>query len=216
MYALVYDNKIQVGPRNWNYKVFMYHIEEEGLDGSVFPRTAPTSAVITDGWSLLPVTIDKPGYDETYDQLAGPFLTINADSVTGYYDVVNLPLHMAQGRAKNKAAESRYNVEISGTEHTFADEDTVGIYTDRGDRTTYLDAHQTLADGQSVTFKFKNGKFKTVTKTELGELIGTGLAHIQGAFDWEKTKSDEIEAVLDVEELKLIELRHSTQIPEEE
>jgi hypothetical protein len=216
MYALVYDDKIQVGPRQWNYNVFMYHINEEGLDGSEFPRSAPESAIMTAGWKLLPVTIDKPGYDETYDQLSGPFLTINEDTITGYYDIVNLSFHMAVDRVKNKAAENRYEVECRGVEHTFADTSTVNVYTDRGDRSTYLDAHQTLPDGQSVTFKFKGGVFKTITKIELGELIGTGVSHVQSAFDWEKIKCDEIDIITNVEDLRLVELRHPTQIPEEE
>jgi hypothetical protein len=216
-YALVHNDRIQVGPRTWNRNFFLEYIEENELDSSALPRYAPKESTITDTWKLLLITeVNFPELQEPFEQLVGPFWTIHEDHITGLYNKTDLPIHMIQGSLKNTVATNRYAVETGKLEYTFADGQVVELYTEREERMIYLNTLQALPDGMTVSFKFKNGVFRTgVTKTELQEIVNLGMMHIASAFEWEAGKVSDIETAGTIEELKMIELRHPTQIPEE-
>lgn len=215
MYALIHNNQIQVGPRQWLYSMFKDYMDEEELDSSALPRQAPTEPIITDTWKLLPVEpIAIPSYDPLFEQLAGPYLTIGETSVTGNFDVASVSLEFSKGKMKEIVTANRYIGENQGTTFTFADGQTVNIYTNREDRGTYLQAYQIVAEGSSISFKFPGAVFRTVTKAELGQIVDTGAAWIQAAFDWETTKYAAIDAAQTVEELKAIELQNPAWVKE--
>jgi hypothetical protein len=213
LYALVHNNQIQVGPRSWNRGFFLDYLQEEDLDFSLLPRSQQTEAVITDDWRLLPVTdVDFPNLDGIYEQLVGPFWTIHEDHISGLYTKTDSELNGVKGVLKNTVASNRYSVEVGKLEYTFSDGQKVELYTAREERMIYLNTLQTLPDGMTVSFKFKNGIFRTgVTKTELQEIVSLGMMHIADSFEWEASKVSEIEAASTKEELKAIELKHPSQ-----
>ena len=214
MYALIHNDKIQVGPRTWSYSFFKSYLEEEGLDYSALTRTAPEdNKIITDDWKIIPVTqIIEPGYDSPFEQLAGPYWDIQEEFITGTYDVVPNSLGMAQGIQKDKVTTTRYQIEIGGCPFTFADGTEVNLYTTREDRSVYIEALQILPDDESILFKFAGSIFKLVSKEELNNIVMTGAAHIQAAFVWESEKHTEIDACVDMDELRLVEIRHPSKI----
>jgi hypothetical protein len=213
MYALIHNDKIQVGPRTWSYSFFKSYLEEEGLDYSALTRTATEdNKIITDEWKIIPVTqIIEPGYDSPFEQLAGPYWDIQEEFITGTYDVVPNSLGMAQGIQKDKVTANRYKVEVGGCPFTFADGTEVSLYTTREDRSVYIEALQIIPDDDSIIFKFLNSIFKSVSKTELTSIVYTGAAHIQAAFVWEADKYAEIDACLNMDQLKLIDIKHPSQ-----
>lgn len=209
MFALIHNNKIQVGPRTWVYSFFREYLEENELDFSILPRVTPTGStepVIGIGWKILPVTIATPGYDSTYEQLEGPFYTIGESLITGTYNVLPTSLEHSKSVLRQKVTDHRYYGENKGTQFTFADNQTVTIYTNREDRGTYLQAYQLLPDGASIVFKFQGGIFRSVTKQELLSIVMTGVEWIQSAFEWEAAKIEEIDACVTAGELKLVQL----------
>lgn len=215
MFALIHNNQIEVGPRQWLYSMFKEYLDDEGLDASALPRLAPTEPIKTDTWQLLPVEpIATPSYNALFEQLAGPFLTIGENSVTGYFDVVPVTVEFSKNKMKEIVTNNRYIGENQGTTFTFSDGQTVGIYTNREDRAIYLQAYQILAEGSTMTFKFPNAVFRAVTKSELGQIVDTGAAWIQAAFDWEEAKYAEIDAAQTIEELKTIELQNPAWVRE--
>jgi len=217
-YALIHNGLIEVGPRNWNYYFFLEYLEDENLDTSLLPRKAPSEAIVTDDWSILPVTqVDFPQLDEPYEQLVGPFWTINSDHITGVYTKTNQNIDTIKGRLKERVAANRYQVEVGELNYTFSDGETVGLYTEREERTIYLNTLLVLPDGETTAFKFVDGKIRSaVTKPELSAIVTLGTNHIRDAFNWEATKTAEIDAATTIEELKLIELRHPSQPVEEQ
>jgi len=60
-----------------------------------------------------------------------------------------------------------------------------------------------MGENDTVNWKFPEG-WLTLTKVELGAAVSAGAAHIQGSFDWEKAKIEEIEAAETVEVLDAI------------
>lgn len=219
LYALVHNNQIQVGPRPWNRSFFLEYLQEEELDSTDLPRQTPTDPVITTDWSILLVTsVTYPNpYVQPFDELVGPFWTIHTDHITGLYTKQDAPLHSIKGTLKNTVASNRYKLETGKLDFTFSDGQVVGLFTEREERMIYLNTLQALPDGMTVSFKFRDGVFRTgVTKAELQDIVNLGMLHISSAFEWEADKVQEIENAVSVEELKAIELRHPTQIVDEE
>lgn len=217
MYALIHNNQIQVGPRQWSWSFFKDYLDEEGLDATALPRVNPNEPIITAEWKIVPVTIDAlPAVDAPYEQLAGPFLTINADSVTGHYSTAPVAIESIKNTLKATVTANRYTAETAGTKYTLADNTEVTLLTNREDRGVYVDTLNTLADGDSVVFKFPGNVFKTITKVELAQIVAAGAAYVCDVFVWEANKYTEIDSATDVATLKTIELRHPTQIPTEE
>lgn len=212
MYALIYNNKIEVGPRDWSYWIFRNYLTENNLDFSELPYIF-SEPIITENWKILPITqLDLPERDPLFEDYAGPYWTVYDTYITGYCDKVNIPVHIIQGNMKNIVAANRYEVEIAGIEYTFTDNTTVEIYTSREDRSVYLDALIVMGDTDTIDFKFKNGIFKTVTKSDLQAIVTLGSQHIKNVFAWEAAKIQEITDTQTFDALKLIELKHPNQI----
>jgi len=214
MYGLVHNNKIQVGPRDWSYWFFKQYLNDNNLTYSQaqLPISDPGESVIGDGWKILKTNIDTPPYNSLFEQLQGPYFTINSNDITGYYNVIDVPIESAKNNMKSIVAANRYKVEIGGVDYTLADDTVINLYTDREDRNAYLDAMLVMQPEDTITFKFKKGVFKTLTKADLQGIVGTGSIHIAGAFAWESIKSEEIETAQTITDLKLIELRHPIQV----
>jgi hypothetical protein len=216
MYALIHNNQIQVGPRQWNYAFFKDYLDEEGLNADALTTRPPEdNKIITDQWKIIPVIdIQYAALDEPFEQPAGPYWTINDEYITGEYLAVPNTVGMVQGKLKEKVTNNRYKVEIGGCPFTFADGTEVTLYTTREDRNVYLQAYQIMADDGSIVFKFPGAVFKSINKTELGQIVAAGSAHIQEAFTWESGKYAEIDACTTLEELKLIDTKHPSQVSE--
>jgi hypothetical protein len=210
MYALIQNNQIKVGPRDWRYYFFKQYLDSNNLDSSQLPISEPSDRkVITADWKIIPVTqLDTPEYNQNFEQLAGPFWTIFDEYITGYYTVADLPLESAKNKLKEKVTNTRYIVEVGGCQFTFSDDTEVTLYTTREDRSVYLQAYQIMEPGQSIVFKFEGAVFKSVTREELGTIVATGAAHIQAAFDWEAQKYSELDACETLDDLKLVDINY--------
>lgn len=210
MYALVQNNEIKVGPRDWKYYFFKQYLDDNKLDSSALPISEPASGkVITPTWKIIPVTqLDVPPTQQYFEQLAGPYWTLYSEYITGYYNVAPVPVESAKNTLKQVVTDNRYNAEVGGCPFTFADGTTVNLYTTREDRNVYLQAYQILTEGQSIVFKFEGPVFKTVTKDELGLIVAAGSAHIQAAFDWEAQKYSDIDACTTLDQLKLVDINY--------
>lgn len=210
MYGLIYNNNIEVGPRQWSYSFFKEFLEDEGLDWSTLPRLAPEDGrVITEQWKILPVTeLTQPSLDEPFEQLAGPYWTIHDDYITGRFEAAPNTIEMVKSKFKEIVTNNRYTVEVGGTKFIFADGTEVSLYTTREDRNVYLQAYQILDDGASVIFKFPNAVFKTVSKTELGQIVNAVATHIQTAFTWESDKYVEIDSCVTMDDLRNVNLNY--------
>ena len=217
-YGLTHNDRIQVGPRDWNYWFFRDYIDRKGLDPQALPTVAPSAAVITDTWRLLPVTnVETPDINTTFERLVGPTWTILADSITGAYTSEDRPLDEIRGELKNRAAANRYDVETGELTFTFPDSEQVTLFTDRQERNVYLQTLQVFPTGETVPFKFRNGVIRpSVTQSELADIVAAVVGHVRAAFEWERDKAIEIDDAVDIPALQAIEIRHPSQIPPEE
>lgn len=212
MFALLHNNKIKVGPRAWSYWMFRKYLEDNGLNYSELPYIY-SEPIIMDVWKIIPITqLESPAYDNLFEQYAGPYWNIYDNYITGYYTVVDKTLDEIKSGLRAIVAINRYEVEIKGIDFTLNDNTIVGLYTDREDRSVYLDVLLIMNDTDTITFKFKNGIFKTVSKLELYSIVATGSSYIKDVFAWESTKCLEIDSCQSIADLKLINLKHPLQI----
>jgi hypothetical protein len=192
--------------------MFKDYLDENNLDASALTRKYE-GPIITEQWKIIPVVdLVEPGYDDRFEQLSGPFLTINDDNITGFYNVVDQSISIAKSKLKTIVTDTRWRVETGKLTFTFADGETVQLFTSREDRVVYLDALLIMGDTDTVTFKFVDEKFRAVTKSELTQIVTTGSQHIKDCFRWEAEKHAEIDLCTTLDELKLINLTHPSEV----
>ena len=216
MYGLIHNDKIQVGPRSWNYAFFAEYLNDNNLDISALPTNEPIIAIFGDEWKILPVTsIDIPQIDPDFEMNVGPYWTINDNDITGSYTKQDKPISMIKGGLKNNVASNRYAFEVSDLEYTFNDDSKVTLFTSREERDVYINTCMTMTDVETASFKFKGGVFKSgMSKDDVLDLAYAIKGRIKDAFDWEAEKAAEIDACTTIDQLKEVEVRHSSQITE--
>lgn len=213
MFALIHNNQIKVGPRQWNHRFFKDYLEENNIDESLIPIKEPIEPIITENYKILKVTeIKYPDQiDSLTEQLAGPYWTIHDDFITGEYQKANIPIDSIKNTMKSIITSNRYEVEVMGVDYTLPDSTVVTLHTDRDGRRGYLDSLVVLNDEEEVSFKFKNEVFKTISKETLKNMVRVGGLHVANAFIWEDNKHQEIDNCADIIALKSIELKHELQ-----
>lgn len=220
-YALVQGSEIKVGPRDWRFTSFTSFLKDElpNEDLNLIPVTKDDSSpIIGVDFKILPV--EEPTYpasiNSKYEQLAGPYWTINENNVTGYFDKAPKELSAIKNELKAIVAGNRYEVENGGATVTINGQN-LKVETSRDVRDTFFMAVSLIQEGQTYTFKFplSGNVFVPLNRADLLNIVGTVAMHVQLAFDWEGATDAAIDAAVDVAALDAIELRHPSQIPAE-
>jgi hypothetical protein len=208
MWALINGETIQVGPREWNRWVFQEWIQEN-LDLLIsLPQQKLDNDVISvsDTVNIVPVVMDAdPSYNSKTQALSGPELVVTSNLVTGSYQVVDLPAYFVQNTLLDHISSVRYNQEISGTTAQVQGQ-TVRVATDRVSRTSWT--HAVIGGGDSLNWKFDNSTWLTLSNSDIQAVSNAILAHVNAAFDWEKSISEQIQAAQDLATLDSIDLQY--------
>lgn len=206
MYALVHKNKILVGPKDWDRGFFLAALREKGIKNAIIPRKPQEQLpyAIDEDTKIFKAEVVKAEINPMVEYHRGPIWTITEETATANYEAVDTPVEYARGNFKALAASERYKKEIAGT--TFEIQGvTVTLDTTREGRNIFIQKYSMMGDLDTVNWKFPEG-WLTLNKSELGQVIAAGAAHIQTAFDWEKGISDLIDSAQTKEELLAIEI----------
>jgi hypothetical protein len=193
MYILSYKNRVIAGPIDWNAGMFTYALESVGIQKLV-PSFAPAELPLTINadTKISECTLVYPEYNKKIQYIHGPFWDFSKDVVVGTFEVKETPLELIQNDLKAIVAAERYKNETDGAKITIQNKE-VSIDTTRGARDIFAQKYLLMADNETVNWKFPEG-WLTLTKAELGQIVNAAVAHIQSKFDWEKSKSAEIDA----------------------
>jgi hypothetical protein len=204
-YALIHNNSIEVGPRQWLWSAFKEYLDDNELDASALPRKSPTEPIITTEWKILSV-VDPAVPDHTYpyEQLAGPYWTINETNVTGIWNIVPVDIEISKRYLKDIVTNNRYAAEVGGIKVTVQGNE-VTIDTSRDGRQIYFDTYLAMSDTETISWKFAE-MWMAVTKSDMGQIVLAGKEHIQNCFSWEKNTWDEIDLCVDRSELEEVDL----------
>ena len=205
MYAVVYQNRVIVGPMGWNRAIFQGSLERHGITNTL-PRVAPEELplVINQDAKIMRVEEARPELNSLVEYYYGPIWDLSGDVAIANYDVVDTPIEFAKANLKALAADERWKKEQSGTKINIQSTE-VSLDTSREGRDIFVQKYSIMSDTDTVNWKFPEG-WLTLTKAELGLIVSTGATYIQSCFDWEKNISDQIDTATTKQALLAIEI----------
>jgi hypothetical protein len=209
MYVITHHHdydEVLLGPINWNPR-YIASVLQSDLDLDQAP-TILASDEQRVPYDILPnVRVRK--VNEVYAELnaktqrhEGPFWTYDNDEATATWTAVDKPIDLVKGELKTLVAAERYIRENAGITLTVQNVP-VWCDTSRGNRDIFFQKYAVMGENDTVNWKFPN-TWLTLTKAELGIIVASGTAYIQGCFDWEETKSVEIDACTTLAQLDAI------------
>lgn len=204
MYVLVYKDRVLVGPRDWSKPMFDGALEKLKIE-AIIPRKEPDVFpwVLNEDAYITEASVVIPPHNEKIETYHGPYWDFsNMQLAVGTYGIKEKQIGSIKELLINQAAEERYRKEIAGTKMTVQNLE-VTLDTSRDGRNIFVQKYSLMTDSDLVNWKFPEG-WLTLTKAELGSIVLQGAAHIQGSFDWEKAKVDEINAAETAAELDQI------------
>lgn len=203
MYAVVYKNRVIVGPMDWNRAIFQGSLEKEKIEVGL-PRVPPETLpyIINEDAKIAIVEEQRPELNPMVEYYYGPLWDLSGEKAVAVYDVVDTPVEFARGNFKAQAAEERWKKETAGTKVTIQDTE-VSVDTSRDGRNIFIQKYSIMMEDEVVSWKFPEG-WLTLTKSELGSIVSAGSSYIQSCFDWEKSINDQIIAATTKEELLAI------------
>jgi hypothetical protein len=214
MYVFAHKERVMVGPMGWNRALFDGALEKLKIVRTL-PRNAPPAEelpmIIDEDTAIYPAEFDYPDYNKTTQYLEGPYWTFADGKATAGYLVKDQPVEFIKVALKQQVADERYNKEVSGTTVTIQGT-VIALSTARDGRDSFAQKYVLMGDSDSIRWKFAEGWF-TLNKTEVASIANAINAHVQSAFDWESSKSDEIESKTTAEELDAVVIVEPTEEP---
>ena len=203
MYAVIYDNRVLVGPMNWNRGIFQGALERRGVQYSL-PRTAPNNLPLTinEHAKIMQVEEIKPELNALVEYYYGPLWDITETKAIANYEVHDTPIESARYNLKQLAAQERYKKEILGATVTIQ-EQTVTIDTNRGAKDVFVQKYLLMAESDTVNWKFPE-TWLPLTKNDLSLAVQAGAQYIQSCFDWELNITEQIDLAETKEQLLAI------------
>jgi len=205
MYAIVHNNFVILTQPNWNTRMFTSILEEEcGINRRILLADEQTlPMILNENTKILKVYLNTPEYNPKIEWLDGPNYTVTEDNVVANYTVKPLDIIIAKGNLIDKLPALRYEREKKSIDITVQDLN-LNISTDRETRSTFT--NKLLAIGENtINFKFQEG-WLNLSKADLEYIIQQIDFAVQEAFDWELSKTNEINSCKTLEEINNIVL----------
>ena len=206
MWILVYNNQIQLGPREYNRWIFQDWIAENlGVIISLPQQPTGNNPVIIDENTRIIVVFfaPQPDFNPRIQQLAGPFVTMQYDYANAEYQVADQDIEVVKSTMLAELATNRYNQEVAGVTVVLQDQ-SLWVSSDRVTRQVWLNALQLGVTTQ--TWKFNNNTWLVLDTQEIQTVVSALTAHVEQAFAWEKSVHDEIIAANDLATLANINI----------
>jgi hypothetical protein len=207
MFVIVNKGYVVLGPKPWNKLMFQEVLLEEcEVEYTLDTRNPDNTPIIVDeNTSILPVVgLEQPDFNSKIQRLDGPYWNFSDTNAEMYFTAGDLPVEAVKNQLKEVITNRRYGYETRGVKITIQGTE-VTVDTARGSRDIFFTAYQSIGENDTINWKFPEGFF-AVNKTELGLAVSVGKDHIQNSFNWEMTKSAEIDACVTLAELDAVVL----------
>lgn len=203
MYAVIYDDKVLVGPMNWNRGMFQGALERKGVQ-YFLPRTAPDNLPlnIDSHAKIMKVEEVRPEMNPLVEYYYGPLWNITDEVAIANYEVHDSPIDSMRYNLKQVAAQERYKKEILGTTLNIQGK-TISIDTNRVTRDIFAQKYLLMADSDTVNWKFSEA-WLVLSKQDMNSVVQAINQYVQSCFDWELNISDQIDTADTKEELLAI------------
>jgi hypothetical protein len=205
MYAVVYKNRVIVGPMDWNSGIFKGSLEKEGVDiqlSKLPPEQLPL--IINNDAKITLVEEIRPEIDPMVEYYYGPLWNVSGDVTIANYEVMDSPVDAAKINYINLAAAERWKKEVAGVKLNIGSKE-VTLDTTRDGRAIYSHQLSVMSNGDTVNWKFTEG-WLSLTKSDMSSVVAAVSAHVQSTFDWEKNINDQTDAANTKQELQALEI----------
>ena len=204
MYALVNGQELLLGPIGFNYRMINDELEELELSHRVSTQDyASVPISITDTVKILPARNDIPDHDPRFETVSQFSHSITETEVVFYYIKRDKDLEQIKTEYKTQVAPERWNRENGTVTVTIAD-DEITVSTSRDNRLALVS--KVVSGDGPYNFKFDDGVWAEITKTDLQNIITAIDVKVQEAFDWELAKLAEIDSTASKEDVYAIEI----------
>lgn len=197
MYALINGQELLLGPVAFNYRMINDELEELEVDFRVTSSSYQSVPIsITEDIKILPARNDIPEYDPRFQSVAQSSHTITDSEVVFTYGVSDKPLEQVKDEYKAGVAPERWNKENTTVTVTINGKE-ITVSTSRDNRLSIVS--KLLSGDGPYNFKFNDGVWEEISKTDLQTILNEIDNVVQAAFDWELAKLAEIDACEDGE-----------------
>jgi hypothetical protein len=198
MYALINGQELLLGPVAFNYRMINSVLEEElEVEFRVTSQDYQNVPIVfTEDIKILPARNDIPEYDPRFQSVAQTSHTITDTEVVFVYTVSDKSLEQIKGEYKAGVAPERWNKENTTVTVTINGKE-ITVSTSRDNRLALVS--KLLSGDGPYNFKFNDGVWEEISKTDLQTILTEIDNVVQAAFDWELAKLAEIDACEDGE-----------------
>jgi len=205
MYALINGQELLLGPISFNYRMINSVLEEDlEVEFRVTPQDyLNVPIVFTEDIKILPARNDIPEYDPKFQTVSQTSHTITETEVVFSYGVADKSLEQIKTEYKARVAPERWNKENTTVTVTINDNE-ITVSTSRDNRLSLVS--KLLSGDGPYNFKFNDGVWVEISKTDLQTILTAIDTVVQAAFDWELAKLAEIDACADGEAVYVVEI----------
>jgi len=191
MYAVVYKDRVIVGPMEWNRGLYEGSLKKHGVSNTL-PRIAPEQLpyVVNDDAKIMLVEEVRPTINPMVQYYHGPHWNVSSDTAVATYQVHDTDIESARNNFRQLAAEERWKKEVAGTIVTINDI-AVTVDTTRENRGLYIQQYSIMDEDDTINWKFSEA-WLSISKTEVKQIVDAIGSHIQQSFDWEAAINDQI------------------------
>ena len=193
MYALINGQELLLGPISFNYRMINSVLEEElEVDFRVTSQDYQSVPItFTEDIKILPARNDVPEHDPRFQTVSQTSHTITDTEVVFVYTVADKPLEQIKADYKAAVAPERWNKENTTVTVTINGNE-ITVSTSRDNRLSIVS--KLLSGDGPYNFKFNDGVWEEISKTDLQTILTEIDTVVQAAFDWELAKLAEIDA----------------------
>jgi len=205
MYALINGQELLLGPVAFNYRMINSVLEEElEVNFRVTSNDYQSVPIIfTEDIKILPARNEIPEYDSRFQTVSQTSHEITETEVVFYYGISDKSLEQIKAEYKAAVAPERWNKENTTVTVTINDKE-ITVSTSRDNRLSIVS--KLLSGDGPYNFKFNDGVWVEISKTNLQTILTEIDKVVQAAFDWELDKLAEIDACVDGNAVYAVEI----------
>jgi len=197
MYALVNGEELLLGPISFNTRMINSELEDLELDYRVKSSDdANVPISISEEVKIIFARNDIPEHDPRFQSVSQTSHTITDTEVVFSYTVSDKSLEQIKKEYKAGVAPERWNKENTTVTVTLYGKE-ITVSTSRENRLALVS--KVVSDGGVHNYKFNDGEWVEILKTDLVTILNAIDDVVQAAFNWEYEKLAEIDACVDGE-----------------
>jgi hypothetical protein len=204
MYALINGQELILGPIAFNYRMINDELEELEVDFRVSSNDYQSVPItFTEDIKILPTRNEVPEHDPRFQSASQSSHEITDSEVVFYYSVNDKSLEQIKAEYKlgvKPERQRRENTTVGVTVNGSA----ITVSTSRDNRLSLVS--KLLSSDGPYNFKFDNGVWAEISKTDLQTILTEIDTVVQAAFDWELAKLAEIDACESAEAVYEVEI----------